>query len=65
MVEHITEVQGKENPEKPDVLETKIVFLDMDGVICLRSGIEVECLKNLKKIVEQTQARIVISSSWR
>ena len=61
----VEQIYGRENPEKTSVLETKVIFLDMDGVICLRSGIEIECLKNLKKIVEQTQARIVISSSWR
>lgn len=46
----------------------KIIFLDFDGVITTyKSGynIDPEKVKLLLKIVEETGAKIVISSSWR
>lgn len=53
----------------------KIIFLDIDGVLCInfkdrhpednKFYFEESCLRNLEKIVELTQAEIVISSSWR
>jgi hypothetical protein len=46
-------------------MEMNIIFLDIDGVICLGREIDQECLKNLKAIVDVTSARIVLSSSWR
>ncbi|CAM4855568.1 unnamed protein product [Rotaria socialis] len=46
-------------------METKIIFLDIDGVLCFRKEIDQKCLENLKKILDVTSARIVLSSSWR
>ena len=45
----------------------KVIFLDFDGVITIphKWDINIERLKNLKKIVDATGAKIVISSSWR
>mgnify|MGYP001559138603 FL=1 len=55
----------------------KIIFLDIDGVLVIRSpdGLSLaaghnnrphpECIKNLNKILIATGAYIVISSSWR
>ncbi len=42
-----------------------VIFLDIDGVLCLDRGINQKCLQNLKTIVDVTSARIVLSSSWR
>lgn len=55
----------------------KIIFLDLDGVICTRFHrlIEVNgnhfcplnkrCIRNVNKITDATDAKIVISSCWR
>lgn len=46
----------------------KIIFLDFDGVITTpESGFKLcpEKMKLLEKIIDHTDARIVISSSWR
>ena len=47
----------------------KICFLDLDGVLCLRSSrflyFDPECVKRLQNVLEITGARIVISSAWR
>lgn len=45
----------------------KVIFLDFDGVITIppRWYIRTEKLKFIKKIVDETGAKIVISSSWR
>ena len=50
----------------------KIIFLDMDGVLaipsCLKDGmwaLSGEKQKLLGKILDQTDAKIVLSSSWR
>ena len=53
----------------------KVIFLDFDGVIVTaqtlkdRSKLEklgnFKCIKNLNKIIRATNAKIVISSSWR
>jgi len=46
-----------------------IIFLDIDGVICLRSSdylyFDPECLKRLQHVLEVTGANIVVSSSWK
>lgn len=53
---------------------TKIIFLDIDGVLNYRHckascgmfrGIEKKCVRNLAKIVHETGAAIVLSSTWR
>jgi len=50
---------------------TRIIFLDMDGVmnhIGHMKGpdpIDPECIKRLNEIVEATDAKVVISSTWR
>ena len=45
----------------------KVIFLDFDGVIAIPPTwcIDINKLKNLKNIVDKTQAKIVVSSSWR
>jgi hypothetical protein len=50
----------------------KVIFLDVDGVLNNSQiiqddykGIGVEQLKLLKKIVEETNSKIVVSSTWR
>ena len=44
----------------------KIIFLDIDGVLNVRAGgINSEHVDNLNMITEATDAKIVISSSWR
>ena len=53
----------------------KLLFLDVDGVLnnattkagapsgC--TGIEDKLVKNLAKIIEQTQAKIILTSDWK
>lgn len=44
----------------------KILFLDIDGVLSLdHKTLNDICIKNLKKIVDQTGCAIVLSSDWR
>ncbi len=52
----------------------KVLFLDIDGVLCICDDKEwdcfgdffnKECVRNLALIIEQTNAKIVISSTWR
>lgn len=52
----------------------KIVFLDIDGVLNCRNskalchgimGIDDEKVKNLKYIIDKTDSKIVLTSSWR
>lgn len=47
---------------------SKVLFLDVDGVISLMPGVSefnVLCLNQLKRIVDITNAYIVITSDWR
>ena len=49
-------------------MKVKVIFLDFDGVITtLKSGwsIDPEKIDLLKKIIDATDAKIVVSSSWR
>lgn len=45
----------------------KIIFLDFDGVITIppKWNLNANKIKLIKKLVEETNAKIVISSSWR
>jgi hypothetical protein len=52
----------------------KIIFLDIDGVLCVDWNLDVdefghpfrkEYVTNLNQIIQATGAKIVISSSWR
>lgn len=51
----------------------KVIFLDFDGVITdttrsrrvLKSEFDTAAVENLKYLIEQTGARIVVSSVWR
>jgi hypothetical protein len=50
----------------------KIIFLDIDGVICLPSsmkfhlwGPDPNCVAQVNRIIEVTGAKIVLSSSWK
>ena len=53
----------------------KVIFLDIDGVLNKRfskthapsgcNGIENALLKRLTKIIEETDARVVLSSTWK
>ena len=47
----------------------KIIFLDIDGVLSTQNTrfffFESSCVNRLNKILEQSKAKIVISSTWR
>jgi HAD domain in Swiss Army Knife RNA repair proteins len=47
----------------------KVLFLDIDGCICLRPSrylyFDPDCVKRLQNVLEITGAHIVISSAWR
>lgn len=53
----------------------KIIFLDFDGVLNYERYVRAhgndgliiapECMENLKRIVDATKARVVLSTSWR
>lgn len=45
----------------------KVLFFDIDGVLnfCGTSSIHEPCLQQLKRIVAETNAKTVISSSWK
>lgn len=43
----------------------KVIFLDIDGVLNQRMGLEKDKLLILKTIVNETHARIVLISSWK
>ena len=45
----------------------KVIFLDFDGVITIppRWYIKADKIKYIKRIVDETDAKIVVSSSWR
>jgi len=45
----------------------KLVFLDIDGVLNYQGSqiIDEGCLNNLKRIISETKARIVLISSWK
>lgn len=48
----------------------KVIFLDIDGVLKeeeedYRAEFKDECFERLKKIVDATDAEIILSSSWR
>ncbi len=45
----------------------KVIFLDFDGVITIppKWYLQADLIKNVKKIVDVTGAKIVVSSSWR
>jgi len=47
-----------------------VLFLDVDGVLSLYRnnstfGLSKPCIKQLKRIIEETGAKIVVSSTWR
>lgn len=46
---------------------TRIIFLDIDGVICCNKNAQLEPpkLAQLQRVVEATGAKIVLSSDWR
>ena len=44
----------------------KLLFLDVDGVLCSSvNGMQNEYYRNLKTIIEKTDCKIVVSSTWR
>ena len=45
----------------------KVIFLDFDGVITIppKWNLNSDKIKLIKKLVEETEAKIVVSSSWR
>ena len=45
----------------------KVIFLDFDGVITIppRWYLKADLIKNVKRIVDATGAKIVVSSAWR
>ncbi len=44
---------------------SKVIFLDIDGVLCINGKIYIQLLSNLEKIVKKTGASVVLSSNWR
>ncbi len=44
---------------------SKVIFLDVDGVLCINGKFYSCLIKNLKKIIDKTDAIIVLSSNWR
>ena len=44
---------------------SKVIFLDVDGVLCINGKFQSCLIKNLKKIIDKTDAIIVLSSNWR
>ena len=44
----------------------KVVFLDVDGVICLADGeFDAAACRQLVRLMRETEAELVISSTWR
>ena len=53
----------------------KVIFLDIDGVVCLHKSksnwekdeeiFDAECCRRLKEILQATESKLVLSSSWR
>ena len=45
----------------------KIIFLDIDGVLNYQGSqiIDTVCLRNLKNIIDKTNAKIVLISTWK
>lgn len=47
----------------------KVLFLDIDGVLCLRTShyqyFDKVCCDRVKSILDKTGAKIVVSSTWR
>lgn len=45
----------------------KVIFLDIDGILNYRGSefIDTECFNNLKHIINKTNAKIVMISTWR
>lgn len=48
-----------------DTTITKIIFLDVDGVLCINGRLNNECTRYLKQIIDITNANVVLSSNWR
>ncbi len=66
-VHHETE-ELKERYRDRENAPEKVIFLDIDGVLNRDDGgvkIEEEFVKRLAHIVEETEAEIILSSSWR
>ena len=57
--------EGLRGPDKGPPL--KLIFLDVDGVICCNGAgrLEVDKLKRISMVVEKTGAKIVLSTDWR
>jgi hypothetical protein len=44
----------------------KVIFLDIDGVICLSGGrFDDDCVEQLRRVIFETDASVCISSTWR
>jgi hypothetical protein len=43
----------------------KIIFLDIDGVVCINNSWCYQSVKTLNEILKSTGAKIVVSSDWR
>lgn len=57
----------RQEPIDSDVARkmSKVIFLDVDGVLCIHGKFYSSLIKNLKKIIDKTDAIIVLSSNWR
>ena len=58
---------------KRDFIKDKIIFLDFDGVMvtanqtgkdCFGPLFDLNCIKSLEEIISNTEAGLVITSSW-
>jgi hypothetical protein len=43
----------------------KVIFLDLDGVLVLNGSVCMKCCEHLNILTKETNAKIVISSTWR
>lgn len=48
-----------------ETMTTKIIFLDVDGVLCINGRLNNDCTRYLKQIIDVTNANVVLSSNWR
>ena len=65
---------NEEGPEPPAAAAgeapadgIKIIFLDVDGVICCNGAgrLEVDKLARIEDVVKKTDAKVVLSTDWR
>ena len=57
----------KRREPEPAATDQPLIFLDIDGVICcnMNGHLEEPKLQQLRRIVEATGAKVVLSTDWR